>query len=137
MAGVSCAAEGGGVIVAIGLDVVDAARIARALANFGGRFEERVFTAAERREVEGRLDRTLALAARFAAKEACLKALGTGVSMGLAFQQLEVLRAENGAPCLRLSGRAAEYARERGVHRIHVTLTHHGDIAAAAVILEG
>jgi holo-[acyl-carrier protein] synthase len=124
------------VIVAIGLDVVDASRIAHALGAFGGRFEERVFTPAERREVAQRADRTLALAARFAAKEAFLKALGTGLGPGLSFQQVEVLRAENGAPHVTLTGRAAEGARERGVRRIHVTLTHHGTIAAAAVILE-
>ena len=98
-----------------------------------------MFTAAERNECAGRVDRELALAARFAAKEACLKALGTGWSEGAAFLQVEVVSAGpgGGAPSLRLSGAAAELARERGVRRVHVSLSHQPGIAAAAVILEG
>jgi holo-[acyl-carrier protein] synthase len=124
------------VIVGVGLDVISAARIAQALAGHGGRFEERVFTAAERRECAARADRAQALAARFAAKEACMKALGTGWGDGVSFQQVEILRSPRGAPTLRLSGRAAERARAQGVKRFHVTLTHHADIAAASVVLE-
>ncbi len=124
-------------IVGLGLDVISAARIAAALAGHGRRFEERVFTAAERRDCAERVDRTQALAARFAAKEACMKALGTGWSEGVSFLQVEVVRATGGAPRLRLTGRAAERAQAQGVTRLHVTLTHHADIAAAAVVLEG
>ncbi len=133
-------------IVGIGLDIVETAQISRLLGAPGGgglAFEERVFTAAERQDCEGRVDREQALAARFAAKEACLKALGTGWSEGAAFLQVEVVSAESGggmgggAPLLRLSGAAAELARERGVRRVHVSLSHQPGIAAAAVILEG
>ena len=95
-----------------------------------------MFTAAERRECAERADRAQALAARFAAKEACMKALGTGWGDGVSFQHIEVLRSPRGAPTLRLSGRAAERARAQGVKRYHVTLTHHADIAAASVVLE-
>jgi holo-[acyl-carrier protein] synthase len=125
------------VIVGIGLDVVETVQIARVLGGQGRRFEERVFTAAELGECAGRADREQALAARFAAKEACLKALGTGVSQGISFLQVEVVSADGGAPKVRLSGPAADRARDRGVRHVHVSLSHQPGIAAAAVILEG
>ncbi|HEU5262442.1 MAG TPA: holo-ACP synthase [Gemmatimonadales bacterium] len=124
-------------ILGIGLDVVETAQIRRLLAAHGRRFEERVFTAAERGECAGRADREQAFAARFAAKEACFKALGTGWTQGVSFLQVEVTRTDGGAPALRLSGRAADRARERGVRSVHVSLSHQAGIAAAAVILEG
>jgi holo-[acyl-carrier protein] synthase len=124
-------------IIGIGLDVVETAHLERLLAGQGQRFEERVFTAAERGECAGRADRQQALAARFAAKEACLKALGTGVSQGLSFLQVEVVSVDGGAPAVRLSGPAADRARDQGVRRVHVSLSHQPGIAAAAVILEG
>jgi len=124
-------------IIGIGLDVVETAQIERLLGGTGPRVEERVFTVAERHECEGRIDREQALAARFAAKEACLKALGTGLSQGISFLHVEVVSTESGAPVLRLSGRAADRARDQGVQRVHVSLSHQPGIAAAAVILEG
>lgn len=124
-------------ILGIGLDVVETAQIRRLLAAHGRRFEERVFTAGERGDCAGRADREQAFAARFAAKEACFKALGTGWSQGVSFLQVEVTRTDGGAPALRLSGRAADRARERGVRSVHVSLSHQAGIAAAAVILEG
>jgi holo-[acyl-carrier protein] synthase len=125
------------VIVGIGLDIVDTARMARSLSATKQRFEELVFTAAERAECAGRADKIDALAARFAAKEACFKALGTGWSQGVSFLQVEVRKLEGGAPELELNGRTAERARERGVRRVHVSLTHSAGVAAATVILEG
>jgi holo-[acyl-carrier protein] synthase len=129
------------VILGIGLDIVEIAALQRLLTaqGDGGAFEQRVFTAAERGACSGRADREQALAARFAAKEACLKALGTGWSGGTSFQQVEIVEGEggNGAPAVRLSGAAANRARELRVQRVHVTLTHQPGIAAAAVILEG
>jgi holo-[acyl-carrier protein] synthase len=125
------------VILGIGLDVVETARIAQCLAQQGRQFEERVFTVTERDACEGRVDRVEALAARFAAKEACAKALGTGWSEGVSYLQVEVTRGNGGAPAIRLSGAAADLARERGVRRVHVTISHQQRIAAAAVILEG
>ncbi len=124
-------------ILGLGLDVVSIDRISRSLSDGAERFEERVFTPAERQVCASRHDRLQALAARFAAKEACLKALGTGWTGGLSFQQVEVLGSEGGQPELRLSGRAAERAQTLGVRRVHVTLSHEHNVAAAVVILEG
>ena len=124
-------------ILGIGLDIVETAQLRRLLVEQGDRFADRVFTPAERGACEGRIDHEQALAARFAAKEACLKALGTGVSAGLSFLQVEVAAAEGGMPTLTLSGAAAARARERGVRHVHVSLSHQPGVAAAAVILEG
>jgi holo-[acyl-carrier protein] synthase len=123
-------------IVGFGLDVVETARMARILAEHGHRFRERVFTAGELEECRMRRDEAQALAARFAAKEACLKALGTGWRRGLSFRDVEVVRTDGGAPAIRLGGEAATRARERGVRVVHVSLTHEPGLAAAAVILE-
>ncbi len=123
-------------IVGIGLDVVEVAKV-RELLTGQETFEERVFTPGERSDCAGRADKAEALAARFAAKEACFKALGTGWSQGVSFLQVEVQRGDAGAPRLALSGQAAERARGRGVTHLHVTLTHSAGVAAAAVILEG
>ena len=76
------------------------------------------------------------LAARFAAKEAFLKALGLGLRNGMRWQEIEVVRNELGAPSLRLSGQAAELADERKVTAIHLSYSHEGDYATATVILE-
>jgi len=124
-------------ILGIGIDLVETARVSRAVAAHGERFERRIFTDAERAACRGRRDRLLALAARFAAKEACLKALGTGWSAGLSLQQIEVVREKSGGPGLRLHGASAERAREMGVRSIHVSLTHQSKAAAAVVVLEG
>lgn len=118
-------------IVGIGLDVVPTERLARALEGF----QERVFTAAELAACARRADRTQALAARFAAKEACFKALGVGILEG-ALQQVEIVSANGGAPQLRLAGPLARRARARGVSHAHVSLTHEPGLAAAVVILE-
>ncbi len=124
-------------ILGIGLDIVATERIARSLTNDGSTFAERVFTAAELEECRERADRALALGARFAAKEACFKALGTGWTRGVSFLQVEVRGLEGGQPELQLSGAAAERAQALGVRRIHVSLTHEADVAAAVVVLEG
>jgi holo-[acyl-carrier protein] synthase len=123
-------------ILGIGVDLMEPARLERSLAEHGDRFEERVFTPGEIADCTDRADRAQALAARFAAKEACLKALGTGWAEGLGFSQIEVVRAENGRPEIRLNGRAAERADEIGVKSIHVSLTHQPTMAAAVVVLE-
>jgi holo-[acyl-carrier protein] synthase len=124
-------------ILGLGIDLVEVNRLAGALGRHGERFERRVFTDRERADCKGRADRLQALAARFAAKEACLKALGTGWARGLAFGQVEVIRASSGKPELRLHGPAAEAASRLGVGSVHVSLTHQPNTAAAVVILEG
>lgn len=123
-------------ILGVGLDVVETPRVARALATYGARFAERVFTAAELADCAGRADRAEALAARFAAKESFLKALGTGWITGLSLRDVEVTRATDGPPMLRLVGGAADRAAERGVRRVHLSLSHQTGLAAAVVILE-
>jgi len=121
----------------IGIDLLETERLERALSEHGDRFEQRVFTALELEQCRKRKDRTLALAARFAAKEACMKALGTGWAQGIGFRQIEIASADNGRPELRLTGAAAERARELGVTTLHVSLTHQPSSVAAVVVLEG
>lgn len=123
-------------IVGLGIDVVEVIRLAEALRRHGNRFVDRVFTEAEREKCDARADRVLALAARFAAKEACLKALGTGWAEGLGFRDIEVVRDGNQPPRLVLHGEAARRAEALGVIRSHVSLTHQPGLAAAVVVLE-
>ena len=121
----------------LGFDVVEVERIAKALSRRGEKFEKRVFTEAELADCAGRVDRVQALSARFAAKEACLKALGTGWAEGLAFGQVEVVRAANGRPSIRLHGEARSRAEKLGVRSIQVSLSHQPGVAGAVVLLEG
>jgi holo-[acyl-carrier protein] synthase len=127
------------VILGVGLDVVEVARIRRLVGTdapeeTARRFLARCFTEGERRFCDARTDRATPYAARFAAKEAASKALGAPA--GIHWTDVEVLR-EDGAPTLKLSGVADRVARERGVSRIHVSITHDAGIAAAVVVLEG
>ena len=129
--------ERGTVIVGLGMDVVEIARIQRILGGPAGRAERflaRCFTAAERAYCESARDRAARYAARFAAKEAASKALGA--PPGIAWHDVEVRRA-GGAPSIELSGAAREAAARLGAHRAFVTLTHDAGVAAATVILEG
>jgi len=124
-------------IVGLGLDVVEIGRIARILDGPAARVERflaRCFTPAERAFCEARRDRATAYAARFAAKEAAVKALGA--PRGVSWQDLEVTRAEGKAPVLRLAARAAAAGKRLGVARAHLTLTHDAGVAAAVVVLE-
>jgi holo-[acyl-carrier protein] synthase len=120
------------------MDVVEVGRIARLLEgppSRSERFLARCFTPAERAFCELRRDRASSYAARFAAKEAAVKALGAPPGVG--WQDLEVARAEGRAPSLALTGRAAAAARQLGMARAHLTITHDGGLAAAVVVLEG
>jgi len=123
------------VIVGVGLDLEEVARIAAMIERWGERFTARVFTADERAFAAARADAAQHLAARFAAKEATLKALG--VPAGLSWHELEVTGGGRQPPRLALRGRAEEAARARGVTRLHLTLTHAAGVAAAVVIAEG
>lgn len=122
-------------IVGIGIDVVELDRIEKSLARFQERFVARILTEGERRAMPQK-NPVPFLAARFAAKEAAAKALGTGFSKGISLSTLEVVGGERGKPEMVFHGPAAEYARELGVTRIHVSLTHGRDTAAAVVVLE-
>lgn len=123
-------------IVGIGVDVVDLARFRSALGRHNGRFEARVFTPGELAACAGRADRESALAGRFAAKEACLKALGSGWSSGVAFPDVEILGGFPAPPRIAFRGAAAERARALGVDRSHVSISHDGPVAMAVVVLE-
>ena len=96
-----------------------------------------MFTEAELAECSGRVDRVRALAARFAAKEACMKALGVGLGDGVSFQDVEVVRPEEGRPVLRLRGYAEARAKSLGARSVHVSLTHGLATAAAVAVLDG
>ena len=125
-------------IVGIGLDLVDIARVERMLDDKGERATTKLFTPEEARYATSRAHPARHFAARFAAKEAAYKALaGSELARGIGWRDLEVLRDEtSGQPRLVLHGRAAERAAELGVTRAHVTLTHSHETAAAVVILE-
>ena len=125
-------------IVGTGVDLCEVARIRKAIeAAHGRRFIERVFTAREIAYAESKANRYERYAARFAAKEAGMKALGTGWSGGLGWHDLEVANLPSGRPTLKLQGKAAEIAEKRGVRNISLSLTHTAAQAMAMVILEG
>lgn len=123
-------------ILGMGLDVAEIGRIRAGLARFGERFAARLLTPAEA-EAMPTNDPAPYVAARFAAKEACAKALGTGFARGVTMKTIEVRSLPSGAPSLVLSGRARELADELGATRLHLSLTHGRDVAAAVVVLEG
>lgn len=122
-------------VLGIGLDLVTVSRFARLIERYGERLLGRLFTAGERAYCAGYTHPAQHYAARFAAKEALLKALG--VPRGLTWHELEVVSTASRAPQVRLSGRAAEVARELGIARVLVTLTHERDLAAAMIVAEG
>ena len=117
----------------VGLDVVAVARLAAALERFGERFLARCFG---ERELARPAD-PQHLAGAFAAKEAALKALGTGWAQGIGFRHLYLTRDPLGKPGLELLGPAAARAAALGVRQVHVSITHTRELAAAVVILEG
>lgn len=124
-------------IIGIGIDIVEIARIEEAIRDRGQRFVDRVFTPAEIAECDSKATRIASLAARFAAKEAAMKALGTGWAGGLAWRDIEVICEPGGRPSVRFHGRAAEVFRELGGRTAHVSLSHAGDLAAAQVVIDG
>ena len=122
-------------VVGIGVDAVDVERF-RTVISRRPAVLERLFTDAERAFAGAMSDPGPRLAARFAAKEAVLKALGVGIGAA-GFRDVEVVRERDGAPRLALSGRAATLADRRGVRRWHVSLTHTDLVAVASVVAEG
>jgi holo-[acyl-carrier protein] synthase len=124
-------------ILGHGIDLTEVDRIDEMLAEHGDRFVQRCFTPREIADAGDGPRRVEHLAARFAAKEAALKALGTGWAQGVGWTDVAVHRAESGKPELVVTGRAAAVAAERGITRWHVSLTHTKDHAVASVIAEG
>lgn len=120
-------------ILAHGVDAVEIPRIARMLETHGERFVQRCFTPAERRYADAATP-ARRYAARFAGKEAVLKALGTGLAGGITWLDVEISRAATGQPGVVLTGRCAQIARELGVVRWHVSLSHTRNTALASVI---
>ena len=124
-------------ILATGIDIIEIARLAEVFARRGARFRDRVFTAAEIAYCESRASRMESYAARFAAKEAAMKALGTGWGEGVGWRDIEILRSATGVPSLQFHGRALERFKQLGASRTHLSLTHSRDLAFAQVLLEG
>ncbi|MGQ0627255.1 MAG: holo-ACP synthase [Phycisphaerales bacterium] len=121
-------------IIGHGIDLVEVARISQMLAEHEGRFLDRCFTAREQADSGSARRRDEHLAARFAAKEAAMKALGTGLADGISWTDISTERTTTGAPRLVVTGRAAELALARGITGWHVSLSHTDTLAMASVI---
>ena len=123
-------------IVGTGIDLAEVGRIQRSIERFGERFLARVYTLAERAYVDRKKNRFERYAARFAAKEAAMKAIGTGWKQGVTWRDIEVTNLPSGKPTLRFSGKAAEFAERLGVRSVALSLSHTEELAIAEVILE-
>jgi holo-[acyl-carrier protein] synthase len=128
------------VIVGFGNDLCDIRRIERALSRYDKRFTHRLFTDVERKKSDLRAGRAASYAKRFAAKEACAKALGTGISDGVFWKDMGVVNLTSGRPTIALTGRAAQKLQEMtpvGMKTvIHLTLTDEFPFAQAQVLIE-
>ena len=124
-------------IVGLGMDISEVNRIQESIERFKDAFFKRVYTPAEIAYCRRHRNPYERFAARFAAKEATMKALGTGWSRGVRWVDLEVVRLPSGKPTMELRGAAEEVAKGLGVKRISLTITHSGNIALAQVIFEG
>ena len=124
-------------VIGLGTDLIEVARVEASIARYGEQFLQRVFTAGEiaycqrKRKTAGE-----SFAARFAAKEAGAKALGTGIARGVSWREIEVRRAPGERPEIEFTGRAAERARALGMRRASLSLTHSREVAMAVVVLE-
>ncbi len=123
-------------IVGTGIDIAEVPRIAASIARFGERFLRRIFTDGEIRYCDAKANRVERYAARFAAKEAAMKAIGTGWNHGVTWKDVEVCRAPGGRPTITLHGKAAEFAAKLGTRNIALSLSHTEAEAIAQVILE-
>lgn len=123
-------------VLGLGSDLIEIARIRASIERFGDRFLNRVFTPGEIAYCRSKKNAAESFAARFAAKEAGAKALGTGISHGIAWPEIEVRREVSGRPTLHWHGRALERSGILGVRRTSVTLAHSRDVAMAVVVVE-
>lgn len=123
-------------IVGTGIDIAEVPRIREVIERHGERFLKRIFTEDEIRYCESKANRVERYAARFAAKEAGMKAIGTGWNHGVRWRDIEVARKPGGRPTLVLHGKAAEFAAKLGATNIALSLTHTAEQAFAQVILE-
>jgi holo-[acyl-carrier protein] synthase len=123
-------------IVGSGIDLVEVGRIQHSIERYGVRFLSRIFTGAERDYCLRKRAAAESFAARFAAKEAAAKALGTGISRGVNWLEIEVVREPGGRPGIAFHGNAARIAARLGVARAALSLTHTASLAMASVVLE-
>jgi holo-[acyl-carrier protein] synthase len=123
-------------IVGSGIDIAEVPRIRNCIARFGERFLERIYTPGEIRYCESKANSVERYAARFAAKEAAMKALGTGWSRGVRWRDIEVSREPGGRPTIVFHGKAAEFAGRMGAVHVALSLSHTREEAIAQVILE-
>ncbi|MGI8962187.1 MAG: holo-ACP synthase [Bryobacteraceae bacterium] len=123
-------------ILGIGSDLAQVERIRKSIAQYGDRFLSRVYTERERAYASSKANSAERYAARFAAKEAGMKAIGTGWRSGVTWKDFEVVNEKSGQPALRLSGVALQISATMGVERISISLTHTAETAFAVVILE-
>ena len=119
-------------MLSTGVDIIEIGRVGRVLERYGQRFLDRVYTPGEIAYCRGRAPN---LAARFAAKEATMKALGTGVR-GVSWKDIEVVRHESGAPAIKLHGRAKRRAQRLGLQEIALSLSHSREYAVASVVIQ-
>lgn len=123
-------------IVGLGIDIAEVDRIENAIRRYGQRFLQRVFTPAEIAYCQSKANTFERFAGRFAAKEAGMKAIGTGWKRGVTWQDFEIVREPTGRPVMRLSGAAADFAERLGTTHVLVSITHTSAQAVAQVILE-
>ena len=123
-------------IIGTGIDMIEIQRIQRTMDRYGSRFLNKVYTPAEQAYCLRKRRAAESLAARFAAKEAGAKALGTGISYGVTWLEIEVVREPSGRPTLRFHGRARQIAGTLGCARAALSLTHTAELATASVVLE-
>ena len=130
----------GNMIIGLGSDIAEISRIANTLDRYGDRFVQRCFTSTERKKSDGRANRAASYAKRFAAKEACAKALGTGLSHGVYWRDMGVVNLPSGKPTLQLTGGARKVLHhivpQGCVPHIHLTITDDAGLAQAFVIIE-
>ncbi|MDB9741440.1 holo-ACP synthase [Akkermansiaceae bacterium] len=122
-------------LLGIGIDVVETSRIESSISQFGDQFLSRIFTPDERKYCEKNKRAVLHYAARFAAKEAVSKALGTGIGKDVAFTEIEVAKKESGEPVIILHGKAKAFAQQREICQILISLTHAEHYAAANAVI--
>jgi holo-[acyl-carrier protein] synthase len=123
-------------IVGTGIDIAEVPRIGEAISRFGDRFLGRIFTDGERAYCDSKANRIERYAARFAAKEAAMKALGTGWNHGVRWRDIEVYRKPGSRPTIRFQGKAADFAARLGAINVALSISHTPEQAVASVILE-
>jgi holo-[acyl-carrier protein] synthase len=123
-------------IVGTGIDIAEVPRIRQSIERFGDRFVQRIFTPGEIHYCDSKMNRFERYAARFAAKEAAMKALGTGWNHGVRWRDCEVTRMPTGRPTMTFHGKAAEFAAKLGAKNVALSLSHTVEQAIAQVILE-